>query len=167
MYIPVTFDPVIKQHTMKAMLFQALTALVIPFALVAQGQQNVHEWPATDPTVPADRPAVVKHSQPVEYGLREILQLQPVIYHWKDAYDVPHTEMGFESKDMDDVISDAAKTNQNVSNADMVPVTVAALQELYQLVKLQQQTIEYLRAENADLKNRVEKLENPGQPVKF
>jgi hypothetical protein len=75
--------------------------------------------------------------------------------------------MGFESKDMDDVISDAAKTNQNVSNADMVPVTVAALQELYQLVKLQQQTIEYLRAENADLKNRVEKLENPGQPVKF
>jgi hypothetical protein len=75
--------------------------------------------------------------------------------------------MGFESKDMDDVISDAAKTNQNVSNADMVPVTVAALQELYQLVKLQQQTIEYLRAENADLKTRVEKLENADQPVKF
>lgn len=147
---------------MKRHLIILIVAFVFPFVLPAQGQQSVHEWPATDPSETTKEPQLIQqqHIKPMDYGLREILQLNPVIFHWEDAQANTHTRMGFMPNDVDDVISDAVYNHDSVSNADVVPVAVAALQELYQLVKYQQNAMEQMRQENEALKKRIESLEN-------
>jgi hypothetical protein len=137
-------------------------AIVFPFVLSAQGMQNVHEWLVTDSSVTPKETQL--HVKPVEYGLREILQLSPVIFNWTDQYDNNHSRMGFVPNDVDDVISDAVSSHDSVSNADVVPVAVAALQELYQLVKYQQDAMEQMRHENQELKSRIDSLEKAVYP---
>jgi Chaperone of endosialidase len=150
---------------MKYPLIVLMIAFVFPFALSAQGMQNVHSWQATDPTETTIETQL--HVKPVEYGLREILQLSPVIFHWTDEYDINHSRMGFVPNDVDDVINDAVYSNDSVSNADVVPVAVAALQELYQLVKYQQNAMEQMRQENLELKARLDSLEKAVYPKKI
>lgn len=150
---------------MKRHLVILIVAIVFPFVLPAQGQQSVHDWPATDPVkIPKETQL---HVKPVEYGLREILQLSPVIFNWTDEYDINHSRMGFVPDDVDDVISDAVHSNDSVSNTDVVPVAVAALQELYQLVKFQQNAMDQMRQENLELKARIDSLEKAVYPKKI
>ncbi len=139
-----------------------LIAAFSPFAMFAQGMQNVHDWLVTDSSETPKETQL--HVKPVEYGLREILQLSPVIFNWTDEYDNNHSRMGFVPNDVDDVISDAVYSNDSVSNADVVPVAVAALQELYQLVKFQQNAMEQMRQENLELKARLDSLEKAVYP---
>jgi len=149
---------------MKHLILFAIT-IAFPFVLSAQGQQNVHSWLVTDSSETPKETQL--HVKPVEYGLREILQLSPVIFNWTDQYDNNHSRMGFVPNDVNDVISDAVTNHDSVSNADVVPVAVAALQELYQLVKFQQNAMEQMRQENLELKARLDSLEKAVYPKKI
>ena len=95
-----------------------------------------------------------------EPGLNEVLQLRPVRFHYRDdpkrGLTSTHEEVGFIAQEVREVIPDAVTEGQDgylTLKAD--PIHWAAINAIQELnTKLEEQ-----RAENAELKQRLEKLE--------
>jgi hypothetical protein len=87
--------------------------------------------------------------RPTPYGLREILQLRPVEYHWKDR-PADGVGIGLIAQDVESVIPEIVSRPRErdeaygLSYAELIPILIRAVQE-------QQAEIEALRADLKDL----------------
>jgi hypothetical protein len=112
--------------------------------------------------------ARLKHDiQPLQRGLSEVLRLRPVSFFWNDGPVDDQRRLGFIAQDLQKVLPEVVRDREwmttdevtgagtwrpsnrlGVAYSEIVPVTVAAIQE-------QQVQIEMLRLENEDLRNRL------------
>lgn len=102
--------------------------------------------------------------QPLSYGLKDLMQLRPVSYYWNEGHEGDNRRIGFIAQDLQNVLPEVVRDREwvatekdggagewkpterlGVAYSEIIPVTVAAIQE-------QQRQIEALRAENEALK---------------
>lgn len=89
-----------------------------------------------------------KNIQSIDSGLKQVLALRPVSWHWKSPKPGKSTEHGFVAQEVEKVLPDLVYLDswedgterKFLSTKEMVPYLVAAIQE-------QQQQIESLRKE--------------------
>ncbi len=87
-----------------------------------------------------------KNIQALPYGLKQIMQLNPVIYDWKDDSDTD--KIGFIAQELKEVIPNVVKgseeTQYGVNYAELVPVLTKAIQQQQKQIEVLQQQIEHL-----------------------
>jgi hypothetical protein len=77
-----------------------------------------------------------KNITPITYGLKEVLQLNPVMYNMKTEADTKKKHIGLIAQEvkvvMDELVEDIDETKQNygLSATELVPVLIKAIQEL-------------------------------------
>jgi hypothetical protein len=77
-----------------------------------------------------------KNITPLQYGLKEVLQLNPVMYNMKTEADTKKKHIGLIAQEvkvvMDELVEDIDETKQNygLSATELVPVLIKAIQEL-------------------------------------
>lgn len=81
------------------------------------------------------------------YGLRELLGLRPVTYHWKDPESDRDTQIGFIAQEVRKLIPEIVKEEPasgmlSVNYQGLIPVTVRAVQEQNQVIEEQRRIIE-------------------------
>ena len=98
------------------------------------------------------------------YGLRELLQLRPVTFEWRDRPD-GWQRLGLIAQEVQRVLpetvvvgSDPAAT-LGMNYTDLLPVVIKAVQEQHQAIQEQQGSIAALAAENAVLRAQIAALE--------
>lgn len=121
-------------------------------------------------TVNVSDQTLKKDISPIQYGLNEIMKLNPVSYKWKDnkignqtiPENLQETKLGFLAQDLQKIIPEVVKSNDwkksengnytytpnsvlGVMYTDIIPVTVKAIQE-------QQKQIENLESQIKELK---------------
>lgn len=117
--------------------------------------------------------------QDLNYGLKEVLRLDPVRFQWKNNPQQGE-KLGLIAQDLFKVIPEVVKTHEFVSineegtlqkkeldrlgvyYSDLIPVLIKAVQEQQEIIQKQQTKIETLEAkatEIAELKNRMTQLE--------
>lgn len=84
------------------------------------------------------------------YGLKEVLQLKPVAYKWKD--NTGGNKIGLIAQEVrkivpEVVVGDESKENIGMNYAELVPVLINAIKEQEQNIKSQQQQIDLLKKE--------------------
>ncbi len=102
--------------------------------------------------VPSDR-NLKKDIQPIGGGLADIMRLKPSLYHYKVQEDGELLQPGFIAQEVEEVFPQLVSQKDGVRGMDytgLIPFTV---------VQEQQQKVEELSHENADLKKRLEALE--------
>ncbi|MEY8847654.1 tail fiber domain-containing protein [Psychroserpens sp. XS_ASV72] len=108
----------------------------------------------------------------LNYGLNEVLQLNPVSYHWKKHPDQPKS-LGLIAQDVQTIIKEIVHEAENedktlsVSYVELIPVLIKAIQEQQDIIDNQRQTIKNQEQANTNqsqmlqaLLERVEALEN-------
>ena len=114
-------------------------------------------WSVNPLNTSSDR-RLKKNIQPTQFGLNEVLQLQPVEYKWKEGHD--KTMIGLIAQDVENIIppvvshnvmseeeikkiesegggrtvSEINKDNYSMSYSQLIPVLINAIQELNQKV---------------------------------
>lgn len=131
---------------------------------------------AANGTINTSDATLKEEVQSIQYGLKELLQLKPVSYKWKeekvDNFQIPNSEkktkLGFIAQEVLEVIPEVITTkiwyeNQEkrlqqiearrlgISYSELIPVTIKAIQE-------QQMKIDELKKKNEKLKALIEKL---------
>jgi hypothetical protein len=108
------------------------------------------------PIIVSDR-RLKENIKPLHYGLREVLDLRPVSYQWKNGRD-GRNYLGLIAQEVRKIVpevvnegSDEDKT-LGVKYSDLVPVLINAIQQ-------QQKAMDEQNAENVKLRERLEKLE--------
>ena len=109
---------------------------------------------------------------PLNYGLNEVLQLNPVSYYWKkDKETKTHKSIGLIAQEVDEVIKNVVTYNKvqdqyGVSYTELIPVLIKAIQEqqdiittLKTIINDQKATVNHLKEEKEDTNKRLEKLE--------
>ncbi len=76
--------------------------------------------------------------QPLKYGLKEVMLMQPVRYNWKDS-SMTGNKIGLIAQDVQKlvpevVVGDAAKENLGMNYAELVPVLINAVKEQQQQI---------------------------------
>lgn len=99
------------------------------------------------------------------YGLNEILQLRPVNYVMKKSGD---KQVGFIAQEVREVLPEVVSGKEGdlkkgetlgISYGNIVPVVVNAIKEIYQRVTGAEVEISKLKAENKELRERLERIE--------
>jgi len=105
------------------------------------------------------------------YGLKEILKLRPVSFHWKAELPNESAKIGFLAQDLQKIIPEVVvdkewvytsddrstghwqpTTNLGVRYSDLIPVTVSAIQEQQKLIDSMKIEIEELKKAILELK---------------
>lgn len=123
--------------------------------------------------------------QPLSYGLKDLMQLRPVSFSWKDSREDDKRRIGFIAQDLQSVLPEVVRDREwvapekdggggewkpverlGVAYSEIIPVTVAAIQEQQGLIEqqartiaAQQQAIEALQNEKTAIEARVKALE--------
>jgi len=90
--------------------------------------------------------------KPLEYGLEEVMELEPVHYQWKD--DTTEHKIGFVAQDVKEIIPEVVNVGDDslqtlgMRYADMIPVLVSAIQT-------QQEQLDQLKNENKAVKEEL------------
>ena len=90
----------------------------------------------------------------IEYGLEEIMKLDPVTYFWKNKDVSAGRKVGLIAQDVHLIIPEVVDTGDHTSDlmsidyAGIVPVLVRAIQEQQDIIDRQQSQIEALKAES-------------------
>ena len=136
---------------------------------------------ATDGTINTSDRREKKDIKGLKYGLREILDLNPVSFRWK-AKPEQGEKLGLIAQDILEIIPEVVKTHEYVTTGegknailekkeldrlgvyytDLIPVLIKAIQDQQGLIQKQQHKIETLEtktSEISDLKNRMTQLE--------
>lgn len=97
---------------------------------------------------------------PLNYGLKTVMQLNPVSYQWKESRD-QNTKIGLLAQDLLQVIPEVVKTHDWIQNgdgeavyqeldrygvyySDLIPVLIKAIQEQQQQIDILQQQVDQL-----------------------
>ena len=119
---------------------------------------------AADGTINTSDRNLKKDIQPLHYGLKDLLKMRPVSYHWKDEHAGDDRRIGFIAQELQEVLPEVVRSREwvvtdaekgtgewqpaarlGVAYSEIIPVLVAAMQE-------QQAQIEALKAEIGTLK---------------
>lgn len=102
-----------------------------------------------------------KNIDPLGYGLKDLMQLHPVTWLWKNSAD-DHTQLGLIAQEVENVMPELVLTRKNTENnleemkalnyMGLIPVLINSVQE-------QQNEIEDLKARNAELETKNTELE--------
>ena len=134
-----------------------------------------HRWSAvyaTNGTIQTSDRRLKQDIKPIEYGLKEILSLNPVAYQWKNnagleaSYDEQH--LGLLAQDVRKVIGEVVNEPSGegkyfgMSYSELIPVLVQAIQEQQQIIEKQNQALqnknEKLQTQIDLLRERIQKL---------
>ncbi|MES1220678.1 MAG: tail fiber domain-containing protein, partial [Bacteroidota bacterium] len=88
----------------------------------------------------------------LNYGLREVMNMRPVSYNWKDKPNSNH-KIGLIAQEVrslvpEVVIGDESKENLGMNYAELVPVLVKAIQEQQKQIETMAKEIEKLKRKN-------------------
>lgn len=134
---------------------------------------STHRWTtvyATNGTINTSDATLKTDINNAYYGLKEIMKMRPVSYHWKNEHPNENAKIGFLAQDLKEIIPEVVvdkewvysnedrstghwqpTPNLGVKYSDLIPITVSAIQE-------QQKLIETLKAEIEVLKQAVNAL---------
>ncbi|MGD0680202.1 MAG: tail fiber domain-containing protein [Polyangiaceae bacterium] len=81
------------------------------------------------------------------YGLRELLQLRPVAYHWKDPASDQGKQVGVIAQEVQKVLPELVQADPvsgmlSVNYLALIPVTIGAVQEQNRIIEAQRKLIE-------------------------
>lgn len=99
-----------------------------------------------------------KDIQPVSYGIKEIMQMKPVSYRWKQETDNNHLMLGFLAQDMEKIVPEVVSKTSGDSGSysmrytELIPVLTKAIQE-------QQTQIEELKKDKESQSAKTTQLE--------
>ena len=99
-----------------------------------------------------------KEIKPLNYGIKELMLINPISFKWKDKNIGNSTKLGFSAQELLQIIPEVINVADNkektlsVFYSDIIPVVVNATKE-------QQKEIEDLKNKNKELNNRINKLE--------
>jgi len=148
------------------------------FRLGNSSNRWIGVW-ATDGTINTSDRREKKNIQNLNYGLSEILQMQPVSFNWKNKNN-PDAKLGLIAQDVLNIIPEVVKTHiwekdeisgvltkkeldrLGVYYSDLVPVLIKAIQEQQEIIDNQNAKIEGLISELIELKSmnsRIKALE--------
>lgn len=106
----------------------------------------------------------------IDYGLAEILQLNPVQYNWQNKEDKTHKSLGVIAQEIQEIIPNVVQTSTDknqtlsVSYTELIPVLIKAIQEQQKIIDSQQTQIstqdKRFSQLEAQLMNLIEGLEN-------
>lgn len=100
----------------------------------------------------------------LNYGLRTVLQLRPVSWHWKNRPTTP-LEMGFIAQEVEQIApelvgrSDDKAQTMHLNYTGLIPVVVKAIQEQQTALDQKNAEINALKTQNAALQERLKRLE--------
>ena len=116
------------------------------------------------------------------YGLNEILQLEPVEYKWKEGHD--NTMIGLIAQDVEDIVppvvlhhvmseeeikqheldgrevTDSNKDMYSMSYSQLIPVLIKGIQEQHDIIESQEQSISSLQEQHTELKAEILELKS-------
>ena len=101
----------------------------------------------------------------LQYGLKEVLQLSPKQYYWKNRGEQTHKSLGLIAQEVQHIISELVHTvndennTLSVSYTELIPVLINAIQEQQQIIENQKQTIKGQSTVLQSLLERMEVLE--------
>jgi hypothetical protein len=131
---------------------------------------------AVDGTINTSDRRLKKDIQPINYGLNDLMKLNPVSFLWDQEGMDRERRLGFIAQELQPVLKEVVRTEELVSDAvtkqdswkpttrlgvaytEIIPVTVKAIQEQQQIIQQQAKEIENLKAELASLKNDVQTI---------
>ena len=99
----------------------------------------------------------------LEYGLADVMKMNPVSYDWKDKSQINKRQLGLLAQEMFDIIpeivdtGDASSDVYSIDYVSIVPILIKAIQDQQKIIDEQQAKIEGLEAENE--KNEIFKAE--------
>lgn len=112
-----------------------------------------------------------KNIKKLEYGLNEILRIEPISYQWKSSSNPAQVKLGFSAQQLLGIIPEVVKTNDIVFDedsrnstsiknenlgvyySDLIPVLTNAIQEQQELIMALKSTVD-------ELKRQVELIQN-------
>ena len=104
-----------------------------------------------------------KDIEALPYGLKEVLQLQPKAYKWKDRTQ-DHKSLGLIAQDVQPIIKeivtaqdDAAKT-LGISYTELIPVLINAIKEQQTVIESEKLKVTTLETDVSELKTMVQQL---------
>lgn len=84
-----------------------------------------------------------RNIETLEYGIAEILKINPVQYQWKNKEDKPHKSLGVIAQEIQEIIPNVVQigddNNQtlSVSYTELIPVLIKAIQEQQEIIDSQ------------------------------
>jgi hypothetical protein len=94
--------------------------------------------------------------QTLDYGLNEVLKLNPVSFYWKNNTEGSRN-IGLIAQEVQQVVNEAVKTGDDKDNtlginySELIPVLIKGMQEQQQLILSQQQEISSLRDKTQEI----------------
>ncbi|HSK12123.1 MAG TPA: tail fiber domain-containing protein, partial [Phnomibacter sp.] len=131
--------------------------------------QSIFRWTTlfcTNPVNVSSDARLKTDIHPLQYGLNEVMKMQPVSYRWKKD-DAPEKMLGFLAQDMLGIIPEAVTTGatndemMGMAYTELIPVLAKAIQELKEeneALRQQQEVIEGMKATMGELKTAIEIL---------
>ena len=146
------------------------------FRLGNSNNRWVSVW-AADGTINTSDKREKKNIKDLQYGLHEILQMQPVSFNWKNENN-PDIKLGLIAQDLRELVPEVVKTHVwekdeisgrlikielsrlGVYYSDLVPVLINAIKQQQELISNHGNTISKLESELNALKESVELLKS-------
>lgn len=131
---------------------------------------------AVDGTINTSDRRLKKDIQPINYGLTELMKLNPVSFLWNQEGMDRERRLGFIAQELqpilkevvrtEEIVSDpttkqdswAATTRLGVAYTEIIPVAVKAIQEQQVIIEAQKQEMDALKSEMAALRTSMEEL---------
>jgi len=121
-----------------------ITALDENYKLVVDGDALATTWATT-----SDR-RLKTNIKDLNYGLKSLMQLQPVSYNWIDPKQSTQTQIGLIAQDAKKVIpeivlGDEDKGKLSINYTELIPVLINAIKEQQSTIEAQQKQIDELK----------------------
>jgi hypothetical protein len=117
---------------------------------------------ATNGTISTSDRRLKKNIKSLNYGLADLMKLRPVSFEWKDKEGM--RKLGLIAQEVQqilpEVVDEPKEGYLGVFYADLVPVTVKAIQEQQAIIEKQQAEIDALKAQLGQLDSFKAELEN-------
>jgi len=131
---------------------------------------------ATDGTINTSDRREKKNIKDLKYGLKEVLQMQPVSYNWKNK-NIPDTKLGLIAQDLLELIPEVVKSHTwekdegsdkmtkneldrlGVYYSDLIPVLINAIKEQQTIIENQSEALKTSKSNYEALLSRIELLE--------
>lgn len=128
---------------------------------------------AVDGTINTSDRRLKKDIQPINYGLAEVMKLNPVSFLWNQEGMDRERRLGFIAQELQPLLKEVVRTEEIVSDpttkqdswkaterlgvayTEIIPVAVKAIQEQQQIIEAQKQEIKNLQNELATMKTDV------------
>lgn len=138
------------------------------YDLGSSGKRWNEVW-ATNGTIQTSDRRLKKDITSLHYGLKEVLELNPIQYHWNKETDEERMHLGLIAQELvqsiPEVVNEEGKY-LGVKYAELVPVLIQAIKEQQEIIVNQDNTIQNLQDRNdlfqvnlEHLSRRIEKLE--------